>query len=262
VSGKAGQLVLSGKGITNTYQVGGPKPPYTILSSAPKVAPKVIVQTIDRSFAQKDENVTDRIPENQRITENTPIDFLPVATTTSSSNSPQTSQFPKVIIPSTANATTIAPKQIKLKLGPGINSKIFKGPLPTNLKIQRNINTKGFTVLNTLNPSQIVQIQSSAPSSSIANVQPTLTTTPKVTQTSTAEITPVLVSVASNESTKTDWEQELDDANRTKAIEVKHVSEASNGSAPAAKKARIEENVVQSTEEETESSSNVIYGKI
>jgi hypothetical protein len=262
VSGKAGQLVLSGKGITNTYQVGGPKPPYTILSSAPKVAPKVIVQTIDRSFAQKDENVTDRIPENQRITENTPIDFLPVATTTSSSNSPQTSQFPKVIIPSTANATTIAPKQIKLKLGPGINSKIFKGPLPTNLKIQRNINTKGFTVLNTLNPSQIVQIQSSAPSSSIANVQPTLTTTPKVTQTSTAEITPVLVSVASNESTKTDWEQELDDANRTKAIEVKHVSEVSNGSAPAAKKARIEENVVQSTEEETESSSNVIYGKI
>ncbi len=181
VSGKAGQLVLSGKGITNTYQVGGPKSPYTILSSAPKVAPKVIVQTIDRNFTQKDENITDRIPENQRITENTPIDFLPVTTTTtpSSSNTPQTSSFPKVIIPS-ANATpTMAPKQIKLKLGPGsiVNSKIFKGPLPTNLKIQRNINTKGFTVLNTtLNTSQIVQIQSS---SSIASVIPT---TPKITQ--------------------------------------------------------------------------------
>lgn len=276
VSGKAGQLVLSGKGITNTYQVGG-KQPYTILTSAPKVAPKVIVQTIDRSFAQKDatEGVTDRIPDNQRITENTPIDFLPVVSTSSNSNP----SLPKVIIPSTANTTTIGPKQIKLKLGPGsiVNSKIFKGPLPGNLKIQRNINTKGFTVLNTLSPSQIVQIQSTVPSS-IASVA---TTTPKITQ--STEITPVLVSVASNESTKTDWEQELamlDDANRSKAAESsskdRHVSEASNGNTPAAKKPRLEENVVEivqniddnmmiveSTEdvEESESSSNVIYGE-
>lgn len=266
VSGKAGQLVLSGKGITNTYQVGGPKPPYTILSSAPKIAPKVIVQTIDRNFANEN---TDRIPENQRITENTPIDFIPTSsnTTTSSNNTPQAS-FAKVMTANTTTTTTITPKQIKLKLGPGsiVNSKIFKGTLP--LKIQRNINTKGFTVLNTsLNPSQIVQIQSSvSSSSSIANVQPVTTTTsttiavPKITQSPTAnEIAPG----ASNESTKTDWEQELDDANRSKAAETKerHATEASNGN--AAKKLKLDENVmdiVESTVKEPESSSNVIYG--
>lgn len=76
---------------------------------------------------------------------------------------------------------------------------------------------------------------------------------------------------ASNESTKTDWEQELDDVNRSKAAECGN-KETSNGNAPTAKKARIDESleeivqsnddkmIVESTEEQTETSSNVIYG--
>lgn len=262
VSGKANQLVLSAKGITNTYQVGASKAPYTILSSAQKVAPKVIVQTIDRSFAAQKEIASENvIPENQRITENTPIDFMPV--NTSSSNTP-TSSFPKVLIPSCGNT---APKQIKLKLGPGsiVNSKIFKGTLPGNLKIQRNINTKGFTVLNTINPSQIVQIQSTVPSNPIVSAP---SPTPIIAQ-ATPETTPT---IASNESTKTDWEQELDEANRSKAAESGSCKETSNGNSPPAKKARLDDDVmsseeniiVESTENvnETETSSNVIYGKI
>jgi len=262
VSGKAGQLVLSGKSITNTYQVGT-KSPYTILSSGTKVGngPKVIVQTIDRTFAQqqqqqqqqKDSQSTDtqmtsneRIPENQRITESTPIDFLPVSTTTVV---PATS-FPKVII----QKSVTAPKQIKLKLGPGsiVNSKILKGPLPSNLKIQRNINTKGFTVLNT---SQIVQIQST----------PTQITTP------TTLAAPIESTKLSKETT--DWEQELDDANRTK--EHKERLAESNGGGSAAKKPRLDDSaesiqeIVQNSNEniiiessEIDSSSNIIYGKL
>ncbi|XP_070506098.1 BRCA2-interacting transcriptional repressor EMSY [Chironomus tepperi] len=257
VSGKAGQLVLSGKSITNTYQVGT-KSPYTILSSGTKVGngPKVIVQTIDRTFAQqqqqqqqKDTQSTttdtmtsnERIPDNQRITESTPIDFLPVSTT----SVPATS-FPKVII----QKSVTAPKQIKLKLGPGsiVNSKILKGPLPSNLKIQRNINTKGFTVVNT---SQIVQIQS----------------------TPTQITTPTLATIESTKLSKetTDWEQELDDANRTK--ENKERAE-SNGSGTTAKKPRLDDSsesiqeIVQNSNEniiiessEIDSSSNIIYAE-
>lgn len=260
VSGKAGQLVLSGKSITNTYQVGT-KSPYTILSSGTKVGngPKVIVQTIDRTFAQqqqqqqKDSQSTDtqmtsneRIPENQRITESTPIDFLPVSTT----NVVPATSFPKVII----QKSVTTPKQIKLKLGPGsiVNSKILKGPLPSNLKIQRNINTKGFTVLNT---SQIVQIQST----------PTQITTP------TTLAAPIESTKLSKETT--DWEQELDDANRTK--EHKERLAESNGGGSAAKKPRLDDSaesiqeIVQNSNEniiiessEIDSSSNIIYGKL
>lgn len=96
------------------------------------------------------------------------------------------------MIPTSNNSSGTAPKQIKLKLSPGniVNTKMFK-----NLKIQRNINTKGFTVLNT---SQIVQIQS------IPSIQQEASSNSRA---------------STNESTKTDWEQELDDANRTKAAE-------------------------------------------
>lgn len=272
VSGKAGQLVLSGKSITNTYQVGT-KTPYTILSGGTKVGngPKVIVQTIDRNFAQqnqqKEAHATDsitptvitneKIPENQRITDNTPIDFLP----TSSSSVP-TANFPKVII----QKSVAAPKQIKLKIGPGsiVNSKIIKG-LPSNLKFQRNISTKGFTVVNS---SQIVQIQSTPPN--IIQTSQTLAPTAAVAQAVPAKVTTA-------ESTKTptvkesttDWEQELDDANRTKERQV--VTE-SNGS--IAKKPRLDDStesiqeIVQSSSDniiiessEIEASSNVIYGK-
>ncbi|KAL7028022.1 hypothetical protein ACKWTF_005695 [Chironomus riparius] len=255
VSGKAGQLVLSGKSITNTYQVGT-KSPYTILSSGTKVVgngPKVIVQTIDRTFAQqqqKDSQSTDtmtsneRIPENQRITESTPIDFLPVSTT----SVPATS-FPKVII----QKSVTTPKQIKLKLGPGsiVNSKILKGPLPSNLKIQRNINTKGFTVVNT---SQIVQIQST----------PTQITTPTT-----------LTTIESTKLSKetTDWEQELDDANRTKEHKERF-SDSNGSSGTVAKKLRLDDSsesiqeIVQNSNEniiietsEIETSSNIIYAE-
>jgi hypothetical protein len=182
----------------------------------------------------------ERIPENQRITESTPIDFLPVSTTVV----PATS-FPKVII----QKSVTAPKQIKLKLGPGsiVNSKILKGPLPSNLKIQRNINTKGFTVVNT---SQIVQIQST----------PTQITTPT--------LAPIESTKLSKETT--DWEQELDDANRTK--EYKERLADSNGS--VTKKPRLDDSaesiqeIVQNSNEniiiessEIDSSSNIIYGK-
>lgn len=242
VSGKAGQLVLSGKGgITNTYQVSnnisssvvnnsGQKSPYTIINSGGKAtvtaatAPKVIVQTIDRNqFTQKD---SIDILESQRITENTPIDFfLPVVTvasslpSSSSSSSTPIISFPKVIIPTSNNSSATAPKQIKLKLSPGniVNSKMFK-----NLKIQRNINTKGFTVLNT---SQIVQIQS-IPSSAQQIVAST------------------------NESTKTDWEQELDDANRSKA----HLQIDDNN--------MIIEESTEEVEHLNEESSSTVYGKI
>lgn len=234
VSGKAGQLVLSGKGITNSYQVSG-KPPYTIVSGPKPSGPKVIVQTIDRSFGHKDSSDTSTIPENQRITENTPIDFLPSTTGTTS--------YPKVIIQKSPSTAT---KQIKFKLGPGIvNSKIIKGPIPANLKIQRNINTKGFTVLNT---SQIVQLQA---------------------QTQAAQVTPTTSSESTG--TKVDWEQELDDVNRTKGGKS---AGKSNGSGSAAKKIRFdeEEAVVESLQElplvdtvcvETDAASNlVLYGEL
>lgn len=221
VSGKAGQLVLSGKGITNSYQVTG-KPPYTIVS-APKssTGPKVIVQAIDKNFGVKDTSESS-IPENQRITENTPIDFLPC-------NLGMTS-YPKVIIQkSPASMTT---KQIKLKLGPSlVNPKIIKGPIPANLKIQRNISSKGFTVLNS---SQIVQLQSQAQAQTVQIVQTVPTEGPKV-----------------------DWEQELDDANRTKGGKS---SGKSNGSGSSAKKMRLddEEGAVVESIQETAESENLI----
>lgn len=201
VSGKAGQLMLSGKGITNSYQVGG-KPPYTIVSAKP-AGPKVIVQTIDRSFS-KDSNES-TIPENQRITENTPIDFLP--STTGATN------YPKVIIQKSSTAS----KQIKFKLGPSLlNPKIVKGPLPAHVKIQRNINMKGFTVLNS---SQIVQLQAQA-----ATALP----------------------MTSSDGTKVDWEQELDDANRTSTGKP---TARSNGEGSAAKKIRLDEDGVESLQD-------------
>lgn len=197
VSGKAGQLLLSGKGITNSYQVSG-KSPYTIVSAQKTSGPKVIVQTIDRNFSAESS-----IPENQRITENTPIDFMPSSTAPS---------YPKVIIQKTQTAPT---KQIKLKLGASlVNPKIIKGPIPANLKIQRNINTKGFTVLNS---SQIVQLQ--------AQVQQS-----QSVQTALPVITP--------EGTKVDWEQELDDANRKGG---KSLSKSNGADGPAAKKLRLDE---------------------
>lgn len=199
VSGKAGQLLLSGKGITNSYQVGG-KPPYTIVSGTKTSGPKVIVQTIDRAFGHKESSETSSIPESQRITENTPIDFLPSTTGVTS--------YPKVIIQKSPSTAT---KQIKFKLGPGINPKIIKGPIPANLKIQRNVNTKGFTVLNT---SQIVQLQ--------AQTQP-VPVTPTTSNASTG--------------TKVDWEQELDDVNRTKGGKT---TGKSNGSGLVAKKIRLD----------------------
>lgn len=211
VSGKAGQLVLSGKGITNSYQVGG-KPPYTIVSGPKPSGPKVIVQAIDRNFTLKDSSES-TIPENQRITENTPIDFLPSTT--------GTTNYPKVILQKSPSTNT---KQIKFKLSPSlVNPKIIKGSIPGNLKIQRSINTKGFTVVNS---SQIVQIQA---------------------QTQVAQVTPTII----NESTgtKVDWEQELDDVNRTKG--GKSVGK-SNGSGSAAKKLRLDEEeaaVVESLQE-------------
>lgn len=218
VSGKAGQLVLSGKGITNSYQVSG-KSPYTIVSG-PKQAggPKVIVQAIDRGFKEESS-----IPENQRITENTPIDFLP--------STQGTTSYPKVIIqkpPVSAN------KQIKLKLGPSlVNSKLIKGPIPANLKIQRNINTKGFTVLNS---SQIVQLQ--AQSQAIQAMPTTIV----------SEVT----------GSKVDWEQELDDANRTKGGKS---SSKSNGAETVAKKLRLEEDesiVVESLQEVPETENVIV----
>lgn len=220
VSGKAGQLVLSGKGITNSYQVSG-KPPYTIVSASS--GPKVIVQAIDKNFGLKDTSESS-IPENQRITENTPIDFLPC-------NVGMTS-YPKVIIQkSPANMTT---KQIKLKLGPSlVNPKIIKGPIPANLKIQRNISSKGFTVLNS---SQIVQLQSQAQAA-----------------TQTVQI----VQAVPTEGPKVDWEQELDDANRTKGGKS---SGKSNGSGSSAKKIRLDddEGAVVKSIQETADSENLI----
>lgn len=205
VSGKAGQLVLSGKGITNSYQVGvGGKTPYTIVSAQKSTGPKVIVQTIDRNFAMKDTSETSLIPENQRITENTPVDFLPSSTSTTN--------FPKVIIQKSPALPSTATKQIKLKLGPNLmNSKIIKGPIPANLKIQRNLSSKGFTVLNS---HQIVQLQ---------------TQTQQATQ---------LTPTTSSEGTKVDWEQELDDANRTKGGKS---TGKSNGAGTVAKKMRLDE---------------------
>ena len=242
VSGKAGQLVLSGKGITNSYHVSG-KQPYTIVTGS-KSAPKVIVQTIDKTFTMKDSQESSSIPENQRITENTPIDFLP-------SNLGMTS-YPKVIIQKSPSTVT---KQIKLKLGTSlVNPKIIKGPIPANLKIQRNISSKGFTVLNS---SQIVQLQAQTQAAvQIAQTPTTPTQTPPT------------------EGTKVDWEQELDDANRTKG--GKSVSK-SNGSSSAAKKMRLDEDgvaVVESVQEvpDTENvietvdvidpSNFVVFGKV
>jgi hypothetical protein len=291
VSGKAGQLVLSGKGITNTYQVGS-KSPYTILSSSGAKGvggPKVIVQTIDRNFAQAQKDgatptdainsLGEKIPDNQRITENTPIDFLPVTTNS------LTSSFPKVIIQKSATA----PKQIKLKLGPGsiVNSKIIKGSLPGNLKIQRNINTKGFTVVNT---SQIVQIQSNtatvAAAVTAAAVVAVASNPVIATAATTTPTAPVIVS-NNNESTKTDWEQELDDVNRTKENNKDRLVESNGNSSSSggsfAKKPRLEENqsgaaaaaateneevvqnnndnVVIETSEIESNSTNLVYGE-
>jgi hypothetical protein len=206
VTGKAGQLLLSGKGITNSYQMAT-KQPYTIVSAPKPAGPKVIVQTIDRSFSTESS-----IPENQRITENTPIDFLPSSTTT-------TTNYPKVII---QKATAAAPaKQIKIKLSSSIvNPKIIKGTIPGHLKIHRNINTKGFTVLNT---SQIVQLQAQSP-------QPTLPVS-------------VPTGIMQADGTTRDWEQELDDANRTKG--GKSSSKSNGAGSSAAKKIRLDDGEVE-----------------
>lgn len=211
VSGKASQLVLSGKNFTNSY-----KSPYTIVSAPKPAGPKVIVQAIDsRSFK---EQIESGIPENQRITENTPIDFLP--STAGSTN------YPKVIIQKTQSS---APKQIKLKLGTNlVNPKIIKGPIPANLKIQRNVNTKGFTVLNS---SQIVQLQA---------------------QTQAAQVTQITTS----DGTKVDWEQELDDVNRKGGKS----SSKTNPGGSTAKKIRLEsdEGVVESLQEDPDLDSVVV----
>lgn len=245
VSGKAGQLVLSGKSITNSFQMTTTKQPFTIISGPKQQSnsgggPKVIVQTIDRTFAVEksgDSTGIDRIPENQRITENTPIDFLP---STSSTVVGQSTNYPKVILKNTSTASP--PKHIKLKLGPGlVAQKIIKGPIPSNLKIQRPINAKSFTVLNS---SQFVQIQP----------------------------TPVTPPVAQS-STKVDWEQELDDVNRTTTGK----SAGLNSDAGATKKLRLDteetieaenmpenENMIVETIETDvveSTSSLVVYGK-
>jgi hypothetical protein len=248
VSGKSGQIVLSSKGIANAYQTKGM--PYTILSSAPasssssinkqsilaSAGPKVIVQTINDSISN--ERVSDN--NNQRVTENTQIsDFLSANTSISSQSA---SNFPKVIIQksSTSTINTInsanVPKQIKFKLGPGsiVNSKIIKS-LPGNLKIQRNVNTKGFTVLT--NPSQIVQIQSAALTKPTITIGSPSIATPNMASAVVVEPQKPTILI-SNESTKTDWEQELDDVNRTK----ENISGSNNSSscgAPTAKKLRI-----------------------
>jgi len=231
VSGKAAQLVLSGKSITNTYAMGG-KPTYTVVNSTKSSVPKVIVQSIDhRNFMLKEqpESSIDRIPEHQRITENTPIDFMPVAAMPT-----QSANYPKVIIQKTMTAAS--PKQIKLKLGTNLMSpKIIKGPIPSNLKIQRNINTKNFTILNS---SQLVQLQQQQASIPIIQQQ----------QQQIAQM---------HGSEKVDWEQELDDvANRTKDGIVGKSLGKSNG-AGAIKKMRMttttEEEVVQDILPETES---------
>lgn len=230
VSGKAGQLVFGGKGITNSYQIGG-KSPYTIVSAPKASGPKVIVQAIDRSFTLKDSSESS-IPENQRITENTPIDFLPSTT--------GTANYPKLLI---SKPQSVPPKQFKIKLGASIvNPKIIKGPIPANLKIQRNINTKGFTVVNS---SQIVHLQ--------AQTQAAQAATP----------------TTSTEGTKVDWEQELDDVNRTKGGKS---TGKSNGDGSAAKKMRLDdgevvveevsltENVIVETVEVTDPAA-VVFGK-
>lgn len=201
VSGKAGQLLLSGKGITNSYQVSG-KTPYTIVSAPKSGGPKVIVQTIDRGFTLKDSSESS-IPENQRITENTPIDFLP------STNA----SYPKLIIQQ--KSTTVPAKQTQIKFNQKIivNPKIIKGSIPANVKIQRPFNTKGFTVVNS---SQVVQI-------------------PQPLQTPTT----------SSDGTKVDWEQELDDANRTKGGKS---SSKSNGAGSTSKKIRLDDEGVEIVE--------------
>lgn len=210
VSGKAGQLVFGGKGITNSYQIGG-KSPYTIVSAPKASGPKVIVQAIDRSFALKEGAESSSIPENQRITENTPIDFLPSTT--------GTANFPKLLI---SKPQTVPPKQFKIKLGASIvNPKIIKGAIPANLKIQRNINTKGFTVVNS---SQIVHLQAQTQAAQV--VAATTAANPPATTT---------------EGTKVDWEQELDDVNRTKGGKS---TGKSNGSSSAAKKMRLDDGEV------------------
>jgi hypothetical protein len=198
VSSKPGQLVLSGKSITSSYQVG--KSPYAI--NAIVTTPKTTTLT------------TTKVEDNQNDTN--------VVTTNSNSN------FPKVIIKSSPATTTAIPsqgKQIKLKLGTNIvNTKILTAPL-TSFKIQRNVNTKGFTVLN---PSHIVQIQQQQQSLSSTQIAIIPTTTTNI-------ITPTITTTT--ESTKVDWEQELDDVNR-----VKGGKSQSNGSdGPIAKKIKLDE---------------------
>lgn len=281
VSGKTGQFVFSGKGITNSYQVAT-KSPYAIVTT-PKasVTSGSKVVTIQSTAAA---NVKDN-KEPVQISNDNHIEF---STATNSS-------FPKVIIQkSPTTSTTAIPaqgKQIKLKLGTGIvNTKILHAPL-TSFKIQRNVNTKGFTVIN---PSHIVQIQqpqsiqqqiiqqtssqSSTPSSPqviVASVSKSPVPTPShSTRTANLISTP-------NVSTKVDWEQELDDVNRTKGGKSQSKS---NGSGIAAKKLKKDdkkevlvvekvndarknqpENVIIETvdvmDEDADANSIVIYGE-
>lgn len=209
VSSKGGQFVLSGKNITNSYQVG--KSPYAIVTT-PKTTPKVVVQTMKENSDTND---------NQ-------IEFA------------TNSNFPKVIIKSPATTTSTQGKQIKLKLGTSIvNTKILTKPL-TSFTIQRNVNTKGFTVLN---PSHIVQIQQQQ-----QQLQQSSQSTPIsiTTTTSTTPNTPT-------ESTKVDWEQELDDVNRTKGGKSQSKS---NGSGTVVKKIKLDETT--SASEEISQQENVI----
>lgn len=264
VSGKPGQFVLSSKNITNSYQVA--KSPYSIVTTS-KASVTSVPKVVTIQSAAKDTN------EPVQVANDNQIEFP----TSSNTN------FPKVIIqksPATSTTTTAIPtqaKQIKLKLGTGMNTKILHAPL-TSFKIQRNVNTKGFTVIN---PSHIVQIQqpqsiqqqivqqSTATSASQiivavsqAHNRSTLSPKPAVNQTTAAQPT--------NESTKVDWEQELDDVNRTKGGKSQSKS---NGSGIAPKKLKKEttesekivepENVIVETVDalDEDDESIVVYGE-
>lgn len=263
VSGKPGQFVLSSKNITNSYQVA--KSPYSIVTTS-KASVTSVPKVVTIQSAPKDTN------EPVQVANDNQIEFP----TSSNTN------FPKVIIqksPATSTTTAIPTqaKQIKLKLGTGMNTKILHAPL-TSFKIQRNVNTKGFTVIN---PSHIVQIQqpqsiqqqivqqSVATSASQiivavsqAHNRSTPSPKPAVNQTTAAKPT--------NESTKVDWEQELDDVNRTKGGKSQSKS---NGSGIAPKKLKKEtvesekivepENVIVETVDalEEDDESIVIYGE-
>lgn len=126
VSSKTRQSLRSGKAITKWNEVGGKK----IVRGKPIVSsesPKVIVQSINHNLTKNsNESMISGITGN---------DIMQSSAGTSNA-----------IIP---KSTVTLPKRIELKLG----------PLPPNVKILRNINIKGFKVLNS---SEIAQLQAEA----------------------------------------------------------------------------------------------------